>query len=245
MIKHQVIAASLLALGAFACSGGNAVDIGEDHPVKTGATLSDYAAVWDGYAEAYRFPSGSDRVRITLDENGHGYVEFGDQPLLAPPTDPNAGYANTLVGTNYFDTLEEGFRYSALFANVQAKRFRLGVENDELMKAWCELQTPVSSNASSSGYACIPNLGWRMPTPGVCIMDTDAGPTEVSCDKALLCGLGTPCTCTAQSCTVTPPTSLALTATTLDAALENEGNTLTGTLLMGGTERVTVRLERQ
>jgi hypothetical protein len=36
-----------------------------EHRDETGERLSDYAASWDGYAEAFNFASGSDRVRLT------------------------------------------------------------------------------------------------------------------------------------------------------------------------------------
>ncbi|MES1208404.1 MAG: hypothetical protein ABUS79_20900, partial [Pseudomonadota bacterium] len=55
-----------LLAAPFGCSSGGDVNIGDTQNV--GAKLSDYAAEWDGYAEAYTFaPSSSDHLHMTLD----------------------------------------------------------------------------------------------------------------------------------------------------------------------------------
>src|SRR5262245_9474401 len=78
-----------LMLLSVACSGG-------DPTVTTsGNQVSDYAATWDGYAEAFTFEDGSDRVRLTIHANGEGTIEVGDSAPLPPPTDPNVGYPPT------------------------------------------------------------------------------------------------------------------------------------------------------
>lgn len=40
--------------------------------------MSDYAGVWDGYAEAFTRNDGTDRIRITLDSQGMGTLNDGD-----------------------------------------------------------------------------------------------------------------------------------------------------------------------
>lgn len=244
-MHYRFIGASFVALGAFACSGADPVDIGNNDAVKTGATLSDYAAEWDGYVEAYKFPSGSDRLRISLDAHGNGYVRFGDQPLWPPPTDPDVGYANTVeLRSTWTNKPDEGFPYSVFQASVDDKRIRLGTQNEELFKEWCELQTPYYQSRQDV-YTCMPE--WdraTMPDPGNCLIQTSTGTVPVDCGKLTLCQtIDSPCSCTATGCTVPPLASLGRASTQLDAALEDGGDTLVGTLLL--EDRVTVRLTRQ
>jgi hypothetical protein len=129
-----------------ACSGDKPVNIGNTSVI--GAQLSDYAATWDGYAEAYTFqPDGSDRVRLTIDASGNGTLQVGSAALLAPPTDPNVGFP---PGVNYNGPssvnlgLNEGFLYPIYAAQVQANRIQLGVNGADLYAAWCALQTPIA-----------------------------------------------------------------------------------------------------
>ena len=94
MTKIRLLWLLPLAFAPAACSDGNPVDLGHRE-----AQLADYAASWNGYAEAYTFPEGSsDRVRITLDATGVGTIEVGDAPL-DPSTDRSrgrsAGHART------------------------------------------------------------------------------------------------------------------------------------------------------
>src|SRR5450432_936374 len=95
-VGSRALVALLCGAGfSAACSGGGAVNIGNTAVI--GSQLSDYAASWDGYAEAYTFmPDGSDRVRLTIDANGQGTLEVGNAALLPPPTDPNVGYRPAL-----------------------------------------------------------------------------------------------------------------------------------------------------
>ena len=82
-VRTRALLALLCGAGfSLACSGGGAVNIGNTNVV--GSQLSDYAATWDGYAEAYNFmPDGSDRVRLTIAANGQGTLEVGNAALLA------------------------------------------------------------------------------------------------------------------------------------------------------------------
>ena len=61
----------IAALGAvaFGCaSDPDTIGDGDANVDKT--QLASYAASWDGYVEAYTFHSGSDRVRLVLDQAG-------------------------------------------------------------------------------------------------------------------------------------------------------------------------------
>jgi hypothetical protein len=133
-----------------ACSGGGTVNIGNTNAV--GSQLSDYAASWDGYAEAYTFtPDGSDHVRLTIGSSGQGTLEVGDQPLLAPPTDPTVGYppgeSSMQAGLGYPNTgLNEGVLFPIYDAQIQTDRIQVGIKPNDLYAAWCALQTPTSTS---------------------------------------------------------------------------------------------------
>jgi len=241
----------LVAVASVACSQ-DPVDLGNDTPARTGETLGDYAASWDGYLEAFEFASGSDRVRIMLDENGDGYVEFGDMPLYPPPTNPDVGYPE---GYDYplMDLPRgpvEGFRFTVRGATVEMRRIQLGVESGELYKAWCEIQTPVldeyNSTPEEQFYGCLPNTGGGGGDDGCFIYDP-ADPSAsiaVDCGKLTLCSFSGACTCAADGCTTPLPETLESSDVRLDAALEEGGEELAGTLLLGGN-RVNVRMIRQ
>jgi hypothetical protein len=245
MMQTKLILIAAGALASLACSGGDPVNIGENNPVKTGELLSDYAATWDGYVETYQFQSGSDRVRLTLDENGVGLLEVGDVPLLPAPTDPHVGYASAGEDPNWIAPfwIHEGFRYSVTDATVENSRMQLAVHNDEVFNAWCELQTSFPGSEPGS-YSCLP-AGNYGKTGDECSYVTPAD-TQVSvdCGKVVLCMQV--CECDATGCTA-PGT----VETLLDGSLADDGETLVGTLLIKSltdgvdTERLTVRLERQ
>src|SRR5262245_43042605 len=119
-----------LTASALACSSGDPVSIGKDDgapetPAKTGEFLADYGGSWDGYLEGMTFPNGSDRVRLSLDEEGQGYIEIGDAPLLDPPTDPEEAYPPNPIGPLNPSpdlTLHDGFHYSLRNATVESRR---------------------------------------------------------------------------------------------------------------------------
>jgi hypothetical protein len=196
----------------------------------TGSKLSDYAASWDGYAEAYTFmPSGSDRVRLTIDASGQGMLRFGDGTLFPPPTDPNVGYPPPAVvvdaGRN-FDvygayTPSEGFVYPIYATQIQINRIQLGVNTDDLYAAWCALQTPVlwssfqvsppeggvadgggdGGGTVVSSYNCLPNLGTSGGcATGCCLITADGQSVSVDCGKLSLCSFSSVCTCNAAGC---------------------------------------------
>ena len=80
----------LCAGSIFGCAGEPA-EIG-DGPIQVDKSeFRSYAASWDGYVEAYAFESGSDRVRVVLDESGDGWLQVGEGELV-PPTNPDVGY---------------------------------------------------------------------------------------------------------------------------------------------------------
>src|SRR6185295_13585444 len=188
---------------------------------KTGELLSDYAATWDGYVEAFKFKSGSDRLRIELDEEGHGVVALGGAEPLAPASDPESLYAPIpLVSFSgdpdgpfqlVPDVLAEGFAYTVQHAEVQEKRIQFGIDSRELYKSWCELQTPVHNTAPvAPEYGCLPyydtSTGLGIGADAQCyINDYVTGElVEVNCAKMPYCGPTPVCSCTASGCTVAP-----------------------------------------
>jgi hypothetical protein len=263
LLSRALILCAAGSLGA--CSSDKPVNIGNTNMI--GAQLSDYAATWDGYAEAFTFSDGSDRVRLTIDANGQGTLQVGDAALLAPPSDPNVGYPTDQPGGIEY-SLIAGFLYPIYATQVQEARIQLGAVPGDLYAAWCALQTPVpyeittivmqsgteiiigASDAGvvSTQYACVaPNTVSGAPGGGCQVTNADGGTSPISCQKTDLCqGPQPACTCTASACAsvqVPAGTPVAQYPVELDGALDATGKILTGTLTVGNG--VTVHLTRQ
>jgi hypothetical protein len=236
------------ALGTFALMTGctaKSVDLGDNTPPAVlGASHTDYQGDWEGYAEAYRWDDGSDRIRLSLDGAGHGVLEVGDSdPLPAPSADagyPESGGESFLMHAGYH--LRAGFSYPVIDPVVQSGRIRLKTQRAEIYEEWCALQTPVldvpnTQNNGEDRYACLPNVGFRAEETA-CYLGTDEGNTN-----PIDCGLFvclSACACTESSCAA----SAAEPDLVLDAALDDNGEVLEGTLLENG-ERITVRMTLQ
>lgn len=258
--RRSILPASLV-LGA--CSS-DPVDLGDGRLGVDRSALASYADVWEGYVEAYQFQSGSDRVRLSLDRDGQGTLSFGVGEPLPQPTDPDAAFPfeRSLDSSGYFSFRGplapiEGFDYRVSGALVEDERLRAASLASQIFDAACALQTPVEvvqlsaeirpdgSSApvppvpmpvSGSGYACLSELGFSEGPPGSCYTGISGQP--VSCSKALLCS--NYCECTAQTCSARADAELRL-----DAALNDAGDRLEGTLVgLSGDERVTIRLTR-
>lgn len=244
------LGAILAVLGSAGCSSDPTVDIGDG---KQGEALSDYADVWDGYAEAFQFADGSDRVRITLDAQGNGFLEVGET-AAAPPDPTPGGPPPSFKGSE----LIAGFAYPIAGAGVEQKRLRLQVQHYSRFDAWCQEQPAVlfDPNQSPDVYSCFPY------TSGLEGLDTEGENCLVTgTSQVVPCQLQPACThmceCTASGCQGGPATAgLALPSpfsfgpAQLDAALADGGETLTGTLVSDSREgvltpRITIRLERQ
>jgi len=241
------------------CSGsGSKVDIGDTSAV--GAKLSDYAATWDGYAQAYSFWSnGSDRVRLTIDDQGHGNLRVGGGELLPAPTNPDEFTPANITELPQWSDLVEGGLYPAHLAQVQAGRIQFGINPWDLEAAWCALQTsyPLTNGGVTIvdggppqehyDYACLPDYT-AASTGSDCTYTDDAKQTHpVSCAKLWLCLGVTACACTSAGCTgreLTYASSANQYPDEFDAALDASGHTLTGTLNLNGN-RITVVMQRQ
>lgn len=259
--RHAITALVLGAAGWLGCSGsGSNVNIGDTSVV--GAQLSDYAASWDGYAQAYSFfPNGSDRVRLTIDAHGHGNLRVGDGALLPAPTDPEHFDPENIVALPQWSDLVEGGLYPAHAAQVQAGRIQFGINPWDLEAAWCALQTPYPAsigggiNISDGGqvqehydYTCSPPYTAGAGTGTDCSYTDAAGETHpISCAKFWLCQGITACACTSTGCagrTLSYATTANEYPDEFDAALDARGRTLTGTLNLDGN-RITVVMQRQ
>ncbi len=149
-MTHTKRTVRLLLLGLLAaplgCSSGGNVNIGDTQNL--GSKLSDYAAHWDGYAEAYVFtPSNADNIHLVLDAQGNGTVQVGTDPLLPAPTDPTVGYPPGYEGLDKQQDvtptdLQGGVLYPVHAAQVQTGRIQLGLKPHDYYAAWCALQTP-------------------------------------------------------------------------------------------------------
>ena len=117
----------LLAAAVFGCSSKSDVDIGDDRSASLGASQSDYAGTWEGYAEAYTFLDDTDRVRLTLDSTGNGTLELGnDRPGLPAPDPDSAPPGWQLMGNSSVDPgLLIGYPFTVTGATIESTRIKL------------------------------------------------------------------------------------------------------------------------
>ena len=180
--------AVVLVAAATGCSQGT-VGIGDQQPSaqqKTG--LAAFAATWDGYVEAYKFTDGSDRVRITVAEDGTGSVRFGNDALLPTPTDPNVKFPPDFpqcLNCGLFYAMPDvwnGFMFSLNDVRVDADRLSATATNQEIFAAWCKLQTSRQTvyprNGGYHEYGC-----------GGCVGVSFAGDGTITD----ICSVPTPC----------------------------------------------------
>jgi hypothetical protein len=240
-MKNLIVSLSCFGL-ALACGGQGALDVG-DETGKTGQALSDYAASWDGYSEAFAFPGdGQDRVRLTLDENGAGVFRVGEEALFPPAADPNGFYPPTFGLMEGVDGmlprslqgLRSGFEFAVSGASVSGARLKFQVDVGQVMGSWCALQTaePVP------GFSCGDGGGYGYSADIGCVVTNAAGEsTDIDCDVAQQCAA---CLCEGDACHAQ---SREWNILEVDAALTDGGDTLEGTLVTGD-ERVTLRMLR-
>ena len=247
----------LTSAASLGCSGGGSVNIGNTQT--RGSQLSDYAATWDGYAQAYSYmPDGSDRVRLVIAADGQGTLRLGDAALLAPPTDPNVGFPPGLnpgsPDLGYSMGILEGFMYPLHAARVQTDRIQLGVDPADLWVTWCALQTPVpmsdqtAADGGALSYGCLPNLGFSEMANVCALTEPDGTSVPVDCGKLTLCRVVMACACTAAACnsaSVPDGTPVNQYQVEIDGALDATGSTLTGTLQLSSSTRLTVILQKQ
>lgn len=274
---------SLATLALAACSG-DAVDLGDgrlggddvllaaapshapgvdDDLIVAREALIPFAGAWQGYIEAYQFRSGSDRVRLTIDQQGAGKLILGEGALPAPPLsaaepfdlgpaifDP---YPDVETGRMVYTELEifpwEGFAYDVQWLAVEPERIRLSVDVNEVFAPACALQTPLAQTrvvADGAEYGCLPDTGADYITAQGCFiggqlrgLSVARAGNPVSCSQQMLCR--EVCVCDAQSCSPRKDRSYRFT---FDAGLRESGARLEGSLAQGVDPLSTVRLTR-
>lgn len=148
-----------------------------------GASANPLSGTYTGYIESYQFPDGSDAVVMTLDfaSNGAitGTVFFGSGPALALATDPNVGYPPGFGSLHVSQQVPlEGFDFTVLGGTYTAPRVQMSIEQEEIWKHWCEIQTTIypvdNGNAPDGGcgtplgYGCLPNAATMGSAGGSC-----------------------------------------------------------------------------
>jgi hypothetical protein len=239
---------------ASACTAAAPVDIGEGReppPGLLGASLSDYAGHWDGYAEAYNWNDGSDRVRITLDANGAGTLRVGDLADLPPPNPARAYPPGSDTQYSMGSTappLAPGFSYSVRAALVDSQRIRFSTATSEPYREWCAMQPiyrDLESGPEPARYSCVTGFSWGVPDPNappVCTAFNGTDPTNPANAKLVDCGQGETC---ASHCLCNETTCIAWgdLDVRMDAAFREQGESLEGTLLINEA-RIIVRMTR-
>jgi hypothetical protein len=230
--------ALLAAVAAIAGCSDDPVSLGGEVAVDRSA-LSSYAAVWEGYVEAYTFPSGSDRVRLVLDDEGHGTITFGEAAPRPMPTDgenPFPDLDSTQVSFLLRGDFHEGLEHDIASALVEEERLRARTGRTNVYgDAACALQTPTGTGCEQDDcpYTCLPNNARSfVQRDGRCFVAGDGA--EVSCNILELCS--DVCECTSTECHARDPGP----EITLDGALDEAG-----TKLVGSLDTHTVRLTRQ
>lgn len=243
MIRHlrpTLFVLGSLVLGQLGCSTDSTVELAGPQ----GAALKDYAAAWDGHAEAYSFDTtngGTDRVRITVNSDGTGTLRVGDIPLYPPATNFDVGYP---VGANASWNLFAGVTYPLHSVRVEKDRLRFTVERTDFLADWCAHQTPYGDDPSSpSRYLCIPLPYMGQPDGTWAVTDRQTGQlTPIDWLKVQECL--SMCTCSATGCVSGPSDKNNFPALEFDGALDQNGKNLVGTIVMAADTRVTLRLAR-
>lgn len=238
MRRHSLAKASILTacgLAAIGCSKAEEVDLGKSKPAGVlGASLTDYAGAWEGYAEAFKWADRTDFVRLSINASGNGALQVGDTD--APPPDLMTDHADSPDWKPPTARLLPGFDYPIAGATVTSRRIRITSSSSHALDDWCGGFEPVEvvNPTAGNSYFCIPNVDWSYSQTGGCRL-SDADNTPVACDAVNCNRL---CTCTKSTCSALPENDVLI-----DAALANEGEELTGTLV-NGSDRINIRMMR-
>jgi hypothetical protein len=167
-IRTQMPFVVALCAAALGCAS-DPVNIGDGQKVDK-SELASYAATWDGYVEAHEFQSGSDRVRVMLDEMGNGWLQAGEGDPLPMPTDPTVGWPPTAdASVGYVgSTIYEGVRYPLADVRIESERIRFSTDSISIFEPFCELQTPMEIEQSPGEYGCTVGQTYALHTDGTC-----------------------------------------------------------------------------
>jgi hypothetical protein len=249
----RTIRASALVVALVTFSSGcsdDVVSIGDDEESRLAGSEDNgpepVFGYWDGYVEDYVFDYTSSRVRLVLDDAGHGTLEVGDAAPIPPASDPDADYPPGRQVSPHGITPEllPGARYTASRLEIEAGRIQFGVMPDELYAGWCSLQTPVLVEPSEPYYQCVPlgGLSWGGEQ---CYLQPDGqGPwVAMSCTKLGLCN--SVCFCDESACGLPDRIESLPSPVFVDATLQDGGDLLVGTMLVNEVTRLVLRLERR
>lgn len=243
MIRLSQFTAAITSTLALACGGSPAqpadeqLNIGETQTL--GESLSDYVATWQGYAEAYDFGQGQgDTVLLEVNGDGEGYLRVGDleAPLVLPATDPLAYYPSPDGFSHFSSAIPTGYELAFDNAAVASNRLQL-TARVRPMDSWCALQTPYSQEPKASGYACLPNTATRQEGDVCYAVLDDGSQMPINCVLMWGCIVDNQCSCDEAGCI-----GAGQPEAKIDAVLEDDGRTLTGTMV--ADERITIRLTR-
>jgi len=182
-------------------------------------------------------------VRVTIDENGEGFLQIGGGAALPLPTDPNVGWPpsiNNELGRYPGSTSYDGVRYPLGGVQVESERIRFQVETNDAFAPFCALQTPVAKPDHPGEYGCFPYDSYSGPVGGCSVFEPGGTWVPTDCGKVMVCFEA--CACDAQACATVDGLDVPL-----DAALNDAGDELVGTIVLQD-ENVgarTIRLERQ
>lgn len=103
----------------------------------------------------------------------------------------------------------EGFQFTVLGGSYVAPRLQLGIEQRQMLQAWCQLQTSVPDYNGEVDGGCGPLVGYACVPNGTTMCSSGGSCTVTTCDNMVLplspaSGLcstnGADCPCTATSC---------------------------------------------
>lgn len=186
--------------------------------------------VWSGYVE-----NGPDPVTVTFSTPTEGTLVFGAPPAGPQVVDPDGGPPDYVHLESFAFTLRDAAR--------DGERLRFVIDQHEILKQWCEAQTPYPSPTEASFYLCAPaGLGeTERPPGGGCIVQRPEGPVAVNCDKLEFClGLPSICGCDANGCRIEQNNFIRFD-------MRIDGRTADGSIAYDGRSTVVQRiyLERQ
>lgn len=242
---------SLTLLSVLGCASAKTHDIGDDDVATLGLELSDYAAQWSGYAEAFTFidyngAESTDAIELNIDSEGQGYLRVGSGLPFPPVTDPNSfpqpndlGSGGGFNGSTDTSVVVSGRDYPVYDAAVETRRLKLWVAPTDFYADWCALQTAFATGDPDMPYNCVPpaSVAYNENEDGTCSADDNE--TSFSCGAINGCHSNQLCECSETECGARHGPKVQL-----DAALDDGGNTLEGTLLIGYSQRIVVRMTK-
>ena len=161
---------------------------------------------WSGYVQgsgAGRYPDMGN-LTITLggdDEALCGTVTFGPPEPLAPATDPEANYPPGYEAAEVLVPVA-GFSYTLMNPSLSGSRVQFQIVLSEPFQSWCQLQTPIYTHSTNTGWSCTPNATTQHTAQGCRQVDECTGEEVfVPCDQFDTClNIEPRCACNSSGC---------------------------------------------